>query len=97
MALLVEVWDDQSLLESGSSHGLSKLGEKQLLLAHKLDLVLLVIAELYHILIELKSALGWVLALEVLHVVMARDLILCNLGDWVTVGGEESLFLVEDL
>lgn len=97
MSLLIEVWDDQSVFKSHLSNGLSQFREKQLLPAHELDLILLVVTELDYELIELKGALGWVLALEVLNKVLSRYLILDNLGDWVAVSCEEALLLVENL
>ena len=97
MALLIEVWDDQSVFKSHFSDGLSQFREKQLLPAHKLDLILLVVTELDYELIKLKGALGWVFALEVLDKVLSRYLILHNLGDWVAVSSEETLLLVENL
>ena len=97
MTLLIEVWDDQSFFKSHSSDGLSHFREKQLLPAHKLNLILLVVTELNYELIELKGALGRVFTLEVLDIVLSRYLILHNLGDWIAVGSEETLLLVENL
>ena len=71
MALLIEVWDDQSVFKSHFSDGLSQFREKQLLPAHKLDLILLVVTELDYELIKLKGALGWVFTLEVLDKVLS--------------------------
>jgi hypothetical protein len=71
MTLLIEVWDDQSVFKSCFSYALSEVREQQLLPAHELDLILLVVTELDNELIKLKGAFGWVLALEVLNKVLA--------------------------
>lgn len=95
-SLLVKVWDNQHFIECSLSDSLSKFGKKHLLSTHKLNLILLIVAELDAVLIKLKGTLGWVLLLEVLNKVLARHLILNNLRNWVAVSGEEALLLVEN-
>lgn len=66
-----------------------------MLSANQLNLVLLIVAEFDTVLLKLKGALSWVFVLEVVHKVLARDLVLCNLVDRVAVSREESFLLVE--
>lgn len=96
-SLFVEVWNDEDLIEGGPSYALGVLGEQHLLSSNQLNLVLLIVAVLDTVLGQLKSALGGVFTLVMLHIVLARHLILHDLVDWVGVGREETFLLIEHL